>query len=591
MEHSNLGTIGSHAFTNSALQSIDLSKNSKTMYIHDYAFSGCTKLSEADFGSNTNLGYVGKRIFDNCHALRTLTISDNLLAENTHAEAFAGSNDGNAATADGIHFLTMPAWLSSYFGDDGKAKLREVVITTGDTIKPAAFSKCAWLRKVLLPNTIKTIGDQAFMNCISLNQFDWATIKGSCTSIGSKTFKDCWNMYEVLVPTKCLSNSTNITYSKWTKHPFKTTLETLGNTFVISNLEEELGAYLANIANDDSSFVGNAFKFKANAATNIRFLSNNFCAIIYKYITTDILAQVDCESYTFEANTDYLINFIPYTQFTRYEDINFIYPTDDNPNPSNLVTPLTRDIDLMIQVKQTDNSWNTIYSTHTDTANNPTTNDYFTANRLIAAIRDHKLKFTASSVGSDPCFTGFEINAAYTTDGYPYRYPNKQVKITGIAGYEFTKTIGKEAFANCFKLTRVLAFKENSDLETLDMTHFSDCGFAAYDVEDCNPEVSPYSINNDYVIKSSSILTGWLATTAEPSSLDTSGLPNITEIAPYTFANRDSLITVKLPTTVTSIGDYAFYSCDALTTVTGYNTNCTIADNAFEKCPNYNESI
>lgn len=583
--HPNLGTIGSHAFTDSTLQSINLQGSSKTMYIHDYAFSGCATLSEANLDSNTNLGYVGKRIFNDCHALRTLTIPNTLLAENTHAEAFAGSNDGNAANANGIHSLTMPAWLSSYFGDNGKAKLREVTITAGDTIKPAAFSRCAWLRKVTLPDTIKTIGDQAFMNCISLNQFDWDAITGSCTSIGSKAFKDCWNMYEVTVPTNCLSASTNITYSKWTKHPLKTILETLGNTFVISSLEEKLETYLTNIADDkNSNFTGNAFKFKANTTTNIRFLSNNFCAIIYKYITTDILAQVDCESYTFEANTDYLINFIPYTQFTRYEDSNFIYPTEDNPNPSNLVTPLTRDIDLMIQVKQTDNSWNTIYSTYADTENNnnPTTNDYFTAYRLIAAIRDHKLKFTASSVDSDPCFSGFEINAAYTTDGYPYKYPNKQVKLTDIAGYEFTKTIGKDAFTNCFKLTRVVA---NGGLETVDMTHFSDCGFDSYVAEDSAKD-SPYSTNSNYIIKSSSTLTGWLDTTAESISIDISDLSNITEIAPYTFANRDSLTTVKLPATVTSIGDYAFYSCDVLTTVNGYSTNCIVAASAFEKCPN-----
>ena len=581
MNHPNLGTIGSHAFTNSMLQSINLCESSKTMYIHDYAFSECTTLSEANLGSNTNLGYVGKRIFDDCHALRTLTIPNTLLAENTHAEAFAGSNDGNAANANGIHSLTMPAWLSSYFGDNGKAKLREVTITAGDTIKPAAFSKCAWLRKVTLPGTIKTIGDQAFMNCISLNQFNWNTIKDSCTSIGSKAFKDCWNMYEVVVPTRCLSDATNITYSKWTKYPLKTWLETLGREIEMQTVD----TYLMKLS---TSTEANAYIFHAKDTAHIRFLSNNFCAVIYESSTASrLLEQVDCESYTFEKDHDYIINFIPYAKFARAEDTTYDFSAGAV-NPSKAIT---RPIDLIIQVKSGDN-WVDIASTYDTSITGYTS--YFTATQLTDKIKNKALVFTAPYADSlttyDPGDTGFKINPNYATDGQPYVYDDGSVKLTSITGYEFTKTIGKDAFTNCFKLTRVVAFKDNGDLETIDMTHFSDCGFYAYVAED-STKTSPYSTKSDYVIKSSSILTGWLDTTAESSSLDISDLSNITEIAPYTFANRDSLTTVELPATVTSIGDYAFYSCDALTAVTGYGTNCTVAANAFEKCPEYKESI
>ena len=55
------------------------------------------------------------------------------------------------------------------------------------TIDSRAFSDCSALTTVVLPSTVKSIGNGAFENCASLETFGW----GGVTSVGADAFKSC----------------------------------------------------------------------------------------------------------------------------------------------------------------------------------------------------------------------------------------------------------------------------------------------------------------------------------------------------------------------------------------------------------------
>lgn len=68
------------------------------------------------------------------------------------------------------------------------------------------------------------------------------------------------------------------------------------------------------------------------------------------------------------------------------------------------------------------------------------------------------------------------------------------------------------------------------------------------------------------------------------TELKASDLQGISEIAPYAFYHRESLVSVIIPSSVTSIGDYAFYSCKGLTSITIPDGVTSINYHAFQNC-------
>jgi hypothetical protein len=61
----------------------------------------------------------------------------------------------------------------------------------------ATFFECISIISVNIPNSVTSIGDNAFDNCSSLTS---VTIPDSVTSIGDRTFKDCTGLTSVTIP-------------------------------------------------------------------------------------------------------------------------------------------------------------------------------------------------------------------------------------------------------------------------------------------------------------------------------------------------------------------------------------------------------
>ncbi len=143
---------------------------------------------------------------------------------------------------------------------------------------------------------------------------------------------------------------------------------------------------------------------------------------------------------------------------------------------------------------------------------------------------------------------------------------------------ESVKHIGSSAFSNCNKLVEVI------NKSTLDITKDS-YGLKAFVV---HPESSKIAFINDYMFFTSdgvSYLIGYTGADTEltlPEDFNGEGY----EIYKYAFYERADLTKVIIPNNVTVIGEKAFYNCEGIIEITIPDSVTAIGDRAFYSCDN-----
>ncbi len=165
----------------------------------DDCFAGCVNLTgNAPIPLNT-MTKIGARCFDGCTAITDATIGPNVTHigdgafSNCRALALVGVSAGNSSfksvdsvlySADGIRLICYPAGKSM-----GSSILSEFVVPdTVKTIGAQAFEGCNNLYHIKLSNDLTTIGDKAFYGCGNLVDI---TIPSTVTYIGSSAFTGC----------------------------------------------------------------------------------------------------------------------------------------------------------------------------------------------------------------------------------------------------------------------------------------------------------------------------------------------------------------------------------------------------------------
>ena len=200
---SSLRFIESGAFSGSGLAGAF--KIPDNTFIGAEAFQSCVNITSLDI---TKVNYLGSGCFRNCSSLSNVTVP------------FSASIGQKLDTTLSGYKLTGSTNETS--GDYAFAdcyNLTEATIESGiATVPDHMFAFFGDLKTVNVPTSVKSIGDDAFRQCFSLDSIDMPAVN----SIGKEAFLDCFNLKGDLVLSGNVTNlgdqafaKTGLTGVKW----------------------------------------------------------------------------------------------------------------------------------------------------------------------------------------------------------------------------------------------------------------------------------------------------------------------------------------------------------------------------------------
>ena len=142
--------------------------------IGENCFDGCSTLETLDCGGAVT---IGTSAFLNCIMLRTVTISGNCTSLGDYMpfdtctaleEINVTDGNGDFTSKDGVLFNKEGDTLVEY----PRSRPDSTYIVPSGTVEIAvnAFSDCKTIEDVVLPKSLKTLGDYAFYGCTNLKQ-------------------------------------------------------------------------------------------------------------------------------------------------------------------------------------------------------------------------------------------------------------------------------------------------------------------------------------------------------------------------------------------------------------------------------------
>ena len=177
--------------------------------IAEHAFDGCLKIKELHIGAKVSS--IGTRAFYGCESLEGFTVSENpyYMADDTgvlYAYNFEIDEDGIKTLIVDENGYVVPGVLIAY---PGALQASAYTVYKGVTeIASAAFAGNTHVRRVILPTTLKTVYDEAFAQCKSLEELYF---KGAVPTVGqgvldgieeleiffSPVYRDSWDISKV----------------------------------------------------------------------------------------------------------------------------------------------------------------------------------------------------------------------------------------------------------------------------------------------------------------------------------------------------------------------------------------------------------
>ena len=200
----NLKKIGSYAFQGTALTHIDIPASVENIY--EKAFAGGLMLEDVTFNramDNTSLANYSPEMFDDDFKLKNIYVpwkskqsyTDLFTNQADKIKGFLTDNSGIVYEVnDDTHELSCIGTSDErWTGFAPPTELENMPVTE---IKEKAFKDNKNLTSMEIPQTVKTVGAQAFAGCESLHTIK---IKGNATTIAADAFKDTPDLGTILV--------------------------------------------------------------------------------------------------------------------------------------------------------------------------------------------------------------------------------------------------------------------------------------------------------------------------------------------------------------------------------------------------------
>ena len=200
----NLKKIGSYAFQGTALTHIDIPASVENIY--KKAFAGGLMLEDVTFNramDNTSLANYSPEMFDDDFKLKNIYVpwkskqsyTDLFTNQADKIKGFLTDNSGIVYEVnDDTHELSCIGTSDErWTGFAPPTELENMPVTE---IKEKAFKDNKNLTSMEIPQTVKTVGAQAFAGCESLHN---VKIKGNATTIAADAFKDTPDLGTILV--------------------------------------------------------------------------------------------------------------------------------------------------------------------------------------------------------------------------------------------------------------------------------------------------------------------------------------------------------------------------------------------------------
>ena len=252
-------TIGNNAFSNCSGLTGTLTIPNSVLTIGNNAFSNCSGLTSVVFNADSCVSMGGSSssysVFSGCTGPTTLTIGENVKVIPAYAFRDFTGLTGTLTIPNSV--LTIGNNAFSNCSGLTSLTIGNVVSTIGNN----AFSNCGGLTSLIIGNAVSTIGNNAFSSCSGLTSL---TIGNAVSTIGSNAFSNCSGLTSVVFNADSCTTMGNQYYPVFSGSGDNATL-TIG-----SNVK-----YIPNYAFDGFSGLSHVI-FNADSCTMQNYYSSVF---------------------------------------------------------------------------------------------------------------------------------------------------------------------------------------------------------------------------------------------------------------------------------------------------------------------------